>query len=171
VASATVRPTSSNRECRYGVAIPRRHDRRAAAQYLGTGTGYELSVHSVVPEAVLEAHQLPARIREAHRIKREILQMHTNRASVRVHQAGPDTRLHTAVDDKVSPEFVAAEKADRVSVLDSPILHDLLFGYRLGGQDTMQGALFFPVKQLGVHPAMQATLHYCLREVHAEAAL
>ena len=135
VAPASVRPTSSNIECRYGVAIPRIHDRRAAAQYLGTGTGYKPGVHSAVPEAVLEAHQLPARIREAYRIKREILQVHADRASARVHQADPDTRLHTAVDYryKVSPEFVAAEKAGRVSVLDSPILHDLLFGYRLGG--------------------------------------
>jgi cytochrome P450 len=107
-------------------------------------------------------------VRRAKEQRRQILQMHIDRASKRVRQ--DQSQLHAAVDYMVAREIAAAEKAGRPPVLNSDQMHDMLFGYCLGGQDTTHSVLSFLVKQLGVHQAAQDTLRSHLQDAYTSAA-
>jgi cytochrome P450 len=108
-------------------------------------------------------------IRKAHKDRQQILQMHIDRASQRVKQGGMEVRFHSAVDYMVTRELAMAEKVGRKPILDSPLFHDMLFGYCLGGQDTTHSVLSFLVKRLGVHQATQDKLRTYLHQAYAPA--
>lgn len=113
---------------------------------------------------------LRPKIREANGVKKRILQEHIDLALARIRSQGDEEpRLHAAVDYMVSRELTAAQESGRTPRINSPIFHDLLFGYCLGGQDTTHTVLSFLVKQLSSHQKTQSKLRKCLREAHSAA--
>ncbi|KAK1455688.1 cytochrome P450 [Colletotrichum melonis] len=110
-------------------------------------------------------------IRRAFGLKKSILQSHIDRAVEKLSCSDSlKEEFASAVDYIVSREISAAKAADREPVFDSARIHDMIWGYLVGGQDSTHSTLCFTVKYLGIHQDIQSKLREALRLAYPDAA-
>lgn len=114
-------------------------------------------------------NKLTPSMRKAQSIKTRTAQSYIDRSTRRLAEEGSSFKPQAAVDYMVSREAALAAKAGRKPDFSSASIHDGLFAYIVGGQDSTHSTLSFLVKHLGEHQQIQTRLRDALFQGHSSA--